>query len=90
MPDDSNPPLPAPPCFADPDVHVRLASMEETLKEIRTAVIGNPKLGHRGLVCRVDAVEAKVETHDRKLVLWGGIVTAGFTALTLLKDRLIK
>ncbi len=77
--DDTTPPLPAMPCVASPTVEARLGNIEEGLHEIKLALVGNPKLGHRGLVARVELVETKVERHDRKLLVWGAIITAAGT-----------
>lgn len=61
--------------------------METGIYDIKTALIGN-KFGHKGLVTRMDDVEIKTEKHDRKLLVWGSILTAAGTALVFLKDIL--
>ena len=55
----------------------------------RTALIGNPSLGHKGLVTRVEAVEQLAERHDRKLLVWGGIVSAGIVAAQFLQEKIL-
>ena len=81
--------LSAPACEVPSDVPERLARIEEHIGEIKTALVGNPKLGHRGLVSRVEHIEGKVENHDRKLVVWGSIVTAGLVAASFFKDAIL-
>ena len=51
--------LPAAPCaMMTPEADRRLTSMETTLGEIKAALIGNPDLGHKGLVARIEAIES--------------------------------
>lgn len=55
------------------------------LRDIHTALVGDG-LGNPGLVKRIEAVEKKVETHDRKLWLAGLSVTGAFSvALVFVK-----
>ena len=93
MPDssenDTTPPLPAAPCFIG-TVEERLERIEQTVGEIRTALCGNQRLGHRGLVCRVKDVEAIVAKHDRKLIAWGAAITTALALFSTLKDWLHK
>lgn len=65
-----------------------LQTIRETLHRIEVAVSGDPKHGHRGLVARVESTEKKQEEHDKKLILWGGIVTGLSIAITHFKLRL--
>ena len=83
-------PLPAAPCVATPEVNEQLRQIRETQQEIRTALIGCPALGHKGLVHRVESIEAKVEAHDRKILIWSAGITAGVTAVQLLKDKIFN
>lgn len=86
--------LPAPACVATPEVNEQLREIRATQQEIRTALIGNPALGHKGLVHRVEFIETRVEAHDRKLLVWGTTITAGVTlavtALQFLKEKLLR
>jgi hypothetical protein len=91
MSDHANPPgLAAAPCGATPDINEQLQHIRETQHEIRAALIGNPALGHKGLVHRVESIEAKVETHDRKILVWSAGITAALAALELLKDKIFN
>lgn len=72
----------------DPSDQKRLQNIEAAVYEIRSALVGNPKLGHRGLFQRVETIEDRVEKHDRKLLVWGTVLTAAGTAATFLKDKL--
>lgn len=84
---DSNAPmLPSPPCVSNEDLHVQINEVKTAVNEVRSAVIGNPKYGHRGLATRMEAVEGKVETHDRKIWLAGVILSLAWTLALFLKD----
>jgi hypothetical protein len=88
--EETHPPmLPAAPCMATPDVAEQLREIRETQQEIRTALVGNPKLGHKGLVARVETVEQLAERHDRKLLVGGAIVTAAVGLTQFLKDKIL-
>jgi len=79
----------AAPSHATPElVSEQLRHIRDTQQEIRLALIGNPSLGHKGLVHRVESIEAKVEQHDRKLLVWGTGITAAITAVQLLKEKI--
>lgn len=83
--------LPAAPCaMISPEADRRLQAMEHTLDEIKGALVGNPKLGHKGLCQRLETIETRVEAHDRKLLVWGSVITAFLTAFEFLKDRLFR
>ena len=90
--DETKPPMrPAAPCaMISPEADLRLKSMEDTLHEIKGALVGNPKLGHKGLCQRLETIETRVEAHDRKLLVWGSVITAFLTAFEFLKDRLFR
>lgn len=62
----------------------------EGIARVERALVGEPTLGNRGLVHRVDAVEEKVEKHDRKLLVWGSLVATVATAAGLAKDVFIR
>lgn len=72
----------------DKSMDGRLTRIEDGLADIKIALVGNPKFGHRGLVNRVDTMESKVEHHDRKLLVWGSIITAAVTVATFLKEKI--
>lgn len=62
--------------------------MRKELSEIKVALLGNA-YNPNGFVQRLTAVEAKTDKHDRKLLVWGGIVYAAGAALVFLKDILL-
>lgn len=78
--------LPTSPCVVSTDVAEQLRQIHATQQEIKTALIGNPALGHQGLVTRVERIEERVEKHDRKLLVWGSLVAAAAVAIEFLKD----
>lgn len=86
--------LPAP--HLAPDWDKRLQGIEASLAELKAAIIGNSELGHRGIVQRLIALEAradlsdsKTDQIDRKLIKWGGIVTGAMLALEWAKSKLM-
>lgn len=80
----------APPDSTEDDNKKQLREIAEAVHEIRNALVGNPRLGHRGLFHRVEVVEDRVEKHDRKLLVWGSVLTAAGVTLTFVKDKLDK
>lgn len=61
-------------------LHERLDNQDRVLNEIRCAIVGNPAMGHAGLVTRMNQLEDKVEGHGRKLLFATGAL-AGFSLL---------
>jgi tetrahydromethanopterin S-methyltransferase subunit G len=79
-PDDQ---LPASPCLTG-DTQQRLDRIERSVEQIKAALVGNPAIGHRGIVPRIDAIETTVasivaERATEKSKLSGGL--AVITAL---------
>lgn len=70
------------------ELSARLDKQDALLQSIHTALIGNPALGNRGLVKRVEVIEEKVETHNHKLLAWGGVVTGVVFAISYLKEKI--
>lgn len=77
--------LPAPSCEVPNDWRHR---MEAQVSDIHRAVIGDPQLGHRGLVSRVESLEIKVERHEVKLITWAGICAGAILCYDYLKQKL--
>lgn len=63
--------------------------IRKELREIKTALIGN-NLGTPGIIPRLAAVEAQGSAHDRKLLVWGSILSAAGVALVFIKDIIKK
>ena len=61
-------------------LHVRLDRQDCVLAEIRSAIVGNPTMGHVGLATRMNQLEDRVEGHGRKLLFATGAL-AGFSLL---------
>ena len=72
-----------------PEVQERLERMETGIYDIKVALVGN-ELGHKGLIPRLEKVEVQTEQHDRKLLVWGGILSAAGVVLIYIKDFLRK
>lgn len=73
-----------------------LATINAQLTEIRTACLGD-NFGNKGFVGRLEESKADradlrkiVESHDRKLMTWGGAGAALLLAFELAKDKLFK
>lgn len=78
--------LPGPACFTTDSA--RMDKFERKLDEVHIALVGNPQLGHRGLVDRITTVERHVANHNSKFLTWGGIVIGVMAALEFLKTKL--
>lgn len=76
--------LPAPNCL-HPEVQTRLQRMEIGIYDIKTALIGS-KFGNKGLIFRLGEVEVKLEGHDRKLLVWGSVMTAIGAVLIFIRE----
>lgn len=62
-----------------------IINLRQDMKEIKVALKGN-ELGTPGVLPRLTNVESKCEAHDRKLLVWGAILTAAGSAAVFLKD----
>lgn len=64
------PPLqpPAPPCISIDDV----VEIKSNLREIKTALMGNEPLGHKGLFTRVSNIERLIIVFGALIILLGG------------------
>lgn len=67
-----------------------LRTIKDTLARIEKALIGDEEMGQRGIVQRLTDLEKQIADHDKKLVLWGGMVTGIVFALTHLRDKFLK
>lgn len=67
-------------------LHERLDRIEASNARVERALIGEPSMGNHGIVHRVEVIETKVDRHDRKLMLWGGVATAAGAAAAFAKD----
>lgn len=65
-----------------------IQSLHTKLDEIHVALVGNPAMGHKGLVCRVEAVEQEVAAHSRKLVWATGAIAGIVLAFDWAKSKL--
>lgn len=69
---------PAPSCLVPQDAADRLTSMEQTLQEIRTALVGNEAMGQFGLVSRVNNHSSRIKRLERAgmyLLGFGGAIS---------------
>ena len=70
-------------------IHKRLDSQDAVLTRIEKSLTGDPQFGHTGIAQRLSSVENKLDAHDKKLILWGGIVTGASLAMGELKRKLL-
>lgn len=63
---------------------------KQMLREVHTAIVGNPTLGHKGLVERVDVLEKNDAKQEARFIQWGGAVMAAGVLLTYLKDKIFN
>lgn len=50
--------------------------LQSSVDRIEKAIIGDEDMGHRGLAHRVEHIEHRVNSHDRKLLQWGAAFAA--------------
>lgn len=72
------------------NINMRLQDIENTIKRIELALIGNHSLGQKGLVERISALEIEVEYQRQKLLKWGGIITGVVFVLQLVFNHFLK
>lgn len=61
------------------------------LSEIHSAVVGNKRLGHKGLVTRMEEAEQKLSDHDRHFIVYatGAIVGSAVVGFVLKLLRIL-
>ncbi len=47
--------------------------LQSSVDRIEKAIVGDPQMGHRGLAQRVEHIEQRVDSHDKKLLQWGAV-----------------
>lgn len=67
-----------------------IAALHKKLDEIHGALVGNPELGHKGIVARVESSESRLDAHDRTMLKWSGIAVGASIAVTTLKEKLFN
>lgn len=92
--DESRPPmLPASSCATSDErieyIETTVRRMSETQHEIKVALLGS-KYGQIGVFPRLDKVEAKVDAHDRKLLVWGAGLATLWSFIMTFGDKLKK
>ena len=69
-------------------IHARLSSQDEVLQEIRSALVGNKEMGHKGLVATVQEHGKAIAEHDRKLVFATGAAIGLSSLISAAKIKL--
>ena len=69
-----------------------LATIKEALHRIEQAIVGDEKMGQRGIVQRLTDLERKIEAHDkfRRINGVSEIVTGAVFGLTHLREVMLK
>lgn len=49
--------------------------LQESVDRIERAIVGDPKMGHRGIVDRMEWIERKVAGHEKQILKWMGAIT---------------
>jgi hypothetical protein len=63
-----------------------LHKLQGSVDRIEKAIIGDEDMGHRGLAQRVEHIEKRVDSHDRRLLQWGAaFATVGVAASWIFK-----
>jgi hypothetical protein len=47
--------------------------LQSSVDRIEKAIVGDAQMGHRGLAQRVEHIEHRVDSHDKKLLQWGAV-----------------
>lgn len=68
--------------------HDEIQALHKKLDEIHGALVGNPELGHKGIVPRMEEAEERLDGHDKTMWKWGGIAVGVSVVVTTLKDKL--
>jgi len=78
-------------------LHTRLDCQDEMLRDIKRALVGDPALGHQGLVSRqaqteeaLVQVKAEQDAQGKKLLLWGGMVAGASAVISFIKDKIFN
>lgn len=46
--------------------------LHSSVQRIEKAIVGDPDMGHRGIVERIEHMESRLNAHEKKLLKWGG------------------
>lgn len=57
-------------------VEAIMSETRDSIRDIRIALVGNDTLKTKGIMQRLEVVEAATTEQNKKLVAWGGAVTA--------------
>jgi len=80
--DETRSPIPA---ITDEEVRRHVVRFSRDIADIKVAIMGD-EYGNTGLIPRVASVEKQLDQHDRKLLVWGSILSAAGTVMVFLKD----
>lgn len=58
------------------------------VREMHAALVGNKDLGNPGIVKRLEVVENKQKDADRTMLKWAGVATGVSLVATAFKDKL--
>tara|TARA_R110000868_G_scaffold40556_1_gene139827 strand:- start:511 stop:780 length:270 start_codon:yes stop_codon:yes gene_type:complete len=85
--------MPAPACVTNDEriafIEITVRDTNAQVRDLTIALTGNA-LGQKGIIPRLTSVEDKLETHDRKLLVWGAGLTVMASFLSVVKDKVIR
>ena len=61
--------------------------METNISDIRLALVGDKRMGHRGVIMRVDDLEKKIARQEVKIITWSGICAGAVLAYDYLRTK---
>lgn len=66
-----------------------IQSIRDSLHRIEQSLMGDPKMGNRGLVSRIESLESQQGLTEKKLLVWGGIITGASIVITHFKTKIL-
>ena len=86
--DETTPPmLPSAPCISTEEFGTHIVTIQSDIREIKNALVGT-RLAPDGIIPRLTTVEETVKGHDRKLLVWGAVLSAAGAVALFVKDFL--
>jgi len=67
-----------------------LIEVRDALYRIELSLSGDAKMGHRGIVARLECVEKAQAEHAKRFLVWGSMFTGAAMILTHFKSAIFK
>lgn len=72
------------------DVLDVLSEMRSSMREIKTALVGKPELGQKGVIPRLEEVEKVQADHTKKIIWISAAVGGASVSLSSLAEKLLS